>query len=302
MARRRKGNPVTGWLIVDKPAGLTSAAIVNKVKWACNAQKAGHAGTLDPAATGLLVVALGEATKAIPYVTDALKAYRFTVRWGQSTNTDDTEGEITGQSDMRPDARQIETTLPRFRGQIEQIPPQFSAVKVDGERAYDLARDGQVTELKSRPLWVEDLRLVEMPDADHSVFEMTCGKGGYVRSVARDLGTEMGCLGHVTSLRRIWSGPFDLDDAVTFAQIEAAERSPAILEFLHPLEAGLTGLPCCTCSPEASARIRNGNPGDVIASDADFGETVWVRCGETPVALGTYLDGRVQPTRVFNLS
>ncbi|RMD92040.1 MAG: tRNA pseudouridine(55) synthase TruB, partial [Alphaproteobacteria bacterium] len=198
MARRRKGRDISGWLVVDKPAGLTSTAVVNKVRWALQAQKAGHAGTLDPLATGVLAVALGEATKTVPYVTDALKCYRFTVRWGEATNTDDAEGEVIARSDRRPTAEEIEAALPAFRGEIMQVPPQFSAVKIDGERAYALAREGQTPELAARPLWVESLELVEQPDEDHAVFEMVCGKGGYVRAIARDLGEALGTHGHVT--------------------------------------------------------------------------------------------------------
>ena len=207
MGRVKKGRAVSGWLVVDKPAGVTSTAVVNKVKWALSAQKAGHAGTLDPDATGVLAVALGEATKTIPYITDALKCYRFRVVLGAATDTDDASGAVIATSDTRPTDDRIEAALARFRGQIEQVPPQYSAVKVDGERAYDLAREGEAMDLAARPLWVERLVVLGRPDADHVDLEMVCGKGGYVRAIARDLGQVLGCLGHVLWLRREWSGP-----------------------------------------------------------------------------------------------
>ena len=215
MARKRRGRPLHGWLIVDKPAGVTSTSVVNKARWAFQAQKAGHAGTLDPLATGLLAVAFGEATKTVPIAQEGLKTYRFTMRLGQSTTTDDAEGEVTATSENRPTDAQIEAALPEFTGQIEQVPPQFSAVKVEGERAYDLAREGVEMDLVARPLWVERLEIVARPDQDHVELELVCGKGGYVRSIARDLGEALGCHGHVKELRRVWSGPFELEDAVT---------------------------------------------------------------------------------------
>ncbi|MEO6299055.1 MAG: tRNA pseudouridine(55) synthase TruB, partial [Paracoccaceae bacterium] len=197
MGRVKKGRIVSGWLVVDKPAGITSTSVVNKVKWAFGAQKAGHAGTLDPAATGVLAVALGEATKTVPYVTDALKCYRFVVTFGAATSTDDAEGEVVETSASRPSDAEILAALGGFRDEIQQVPPQFSAVKVDGARAYDLAREGEEMDLAARPLWVERLEMIGRPDADHVELEMICGKGGYVRSIARDLGRLLGCLGHV---------------------------------------------------------------------------------------------------------
>lgn len=302
MARRQKGRDISGWVIVDKPAGLGSTTVVNKVRWAFDARKAGHAGTLDPAATGLLAVALGEATKTIPYVTDALKAYRFTVRWGAATNTDDAEGEVIATSDARPTAAGIAAALPAFTGDIQQVPPRFSAVKVEGERAYALARDDEDFELAARPLHVDSLELVDRPDADHAVFEMVCGKGGYVRSIARDLGGALGCLGHVTQLRRLWSGPFDTEDAIAWATIEAEARTPALDAHLRPLEDGLADLPCLPCTPEGAARLRNGNPGMVTsAMDVDYGDTAWAAYRGKPVAIGIYRAGELHPARVFNL-
>lgn len=301
MGRRKKGRDISGWLVVDKPAGMTSTAVVNKVRWAFDAKKAGHAGTLDPAATGILAVALGEATKTVPFITDAMKAYRFTVRFGAATNTDDAEGEIITTSDNRPSDEEIRQALPAFEGDILQVPPQFSAVKIDGERAYALARAGEEVEIAPRPLFVESLTLEERPDADHAVLEMVCGKGGYVRSVARDLGEALGCLGHVTELRRIWSGPFELEDAVTLDEVDRLAKSEELDALLLPLEAGLTDLPELPATAEGAARMRNGNPGMVLAADVDYGDLAWASYQGAPVAVGTYRAGELHPTRVFNL-
>ena len=226
MARRKKGRDVSGWVVVDKPEGLTSNAVVGKLRWAFGAKKAGHAGTLDPAATGVLAIAFGEATKTVPYVTDALKCYDFTVRFGQATNTDDAEGEVTETSDVRPSDDEIRAALPAFAGEIMQVPPAFSAVKIDGERAYARARAGEDVALDPRPLWVESLEMTGRPDPDHATLRMVCGKGGYVRAIARDLGQSLGCLGHVTTLRRTWSGPFRAEDGVTLDRVEELAHSP----------------------------------------------------------------------------
>jgi tRNA pseudouridine55 synthase len=299
MARARKGRPVSGWVVVDKPAGVTSTFVVGKVRWAFDAQKAGHAGTLDPAATGLLAVALGEATKTVPYVTDALKCYRFTVRWGAQTDTDDAEGRVVGTAALRPSAEAIEAALGAFRGEILQVPPQYSAVKVEGARAYDLARDGTVMDLAARPLWVESLALVDRPDADLAVFEMVCGKGGYVRAIARDLGAALGCLGHVVTLRRLWSGPFDVALGATLETIERLARTDGLDALLRPLEEGLADLPELPATPEGAARLRNGNPGLVLVGTADYGAEAWASYQGRAVAVGTYRGGELHPTRVF---
>jgi tRNA pseudouridine55 synthase len=299
MARGKKGRAVSGWLIVDKPAGVTSTAVVNKVKWALSAQKAGHAGTLDPDATGVLAVALGEATKTIPYITDALKCYRFRVVLGAATDTDDASGQVIATSAARPADDQIEAALGAFRGQIEQVPPQYSAVKVDGERAYDLAREGEAMELAARPLWVESLLVLGRPDADHVDLEMVCGKGGYVRSIARDLGQVLGCLGHVEWLRRTWSGPFDAEQGVTMAEVEAEAKTEALDARLLPLELGLQDLPEFKATPEGAMRLRNGNPGQVIGH-ADWGTEGWASLNGLAVAVGHYRGGELHPSRVFN--
>ena len=300
MGRKRKGRDISGWLVVDKPAGITSTAVVNKVRWAFDAKKAGHAGTLDPDATGVLAVALGEATKTVPYITDALKAYVFTVRLGVSTNTDDAEGEETGTSDLRPDDDAIKEALSAFIGDIEQVPPQFSAVKVDGQRAYKLAREGEEMALAARPLWVESLLLTDRPDVDHVTLEMVCGKGGYVRSIARDLGQALGCLGHVRALRRIWSGPFEATQGLSLEQVDEMARTPALDDHLLPLEQGLVDLPRVTATPEGASRMRNGNPGMVIASDIEYGDECWAAVEGKAVAVGRYKAGELHPSRVFN--
>ena len=301
MARRKKGRDISGWLVVDKPGGMTSTSVVNKVRWAFDAKKAGHSGTLDPDATGLLAVALGEATKTVPFVTDAMKAYAFTVRFGVATNTDDAAGEVLETSEARPDDEAIRAALTAFEGHIQQVPPAFSAVKIDGERAYAKARAGEDVELAARPLFVESLTLVGRPDADHAEFEMVCGKGGYVRSIARDLGEALGCLGHVTDLRRLWSGPFDLDEAVTLDRVEELARTPELDDHLLPVEAGLADLPELPATAEGAGRLRNGNPGMVIASDAELGDLAWASYDGQPVAVGTYRAGELHPTRVFRL-
>lgn len=300
MGRKRKGRDISGWLVVDKPAGLTSTAVVNKVRWAFDAKKAGHAGTLDPEATGVLAVALGEATKTVPYITDAMKAYTFTVTLGAATNTDDAEGEVLATSETRPTDADIKNALQGFIGEIQQVPPKFSAVKIDGQRAYKLARDGEEVELSARALWVEELVMLDRPDADHVVLEMTCGKGGYVRSIARDLGEKLGCLGHVKQLRRVWSGPFDAEDGVTLEQIDALAKSPEIDQFLRPLEEGLIDLPELKCTAQGALRLRNGNPGMVIASDVEYGEEAWASLDGKAVAVGNYKAGELHPSRVFN--
>ena len=300
MARGKKGRVVSGWLVVDKPAGITSTAVVNKVKWAMDAQKAGHAGTLDPAATGVLAIALGEATKTVPYITDALKCYRFRVRLGAATTTDDAEGSVIETSDLRPSDSQIEAALPAFRGDIEQVPPQFSAVKVDGERAYDLARDGEAMDLAARPLWVERLEIIARPDADHVDLEMVCGKGGYVRSIARDLGRALGCLGHVEWLRREWSGPFTAAQGISIAQIDELAKTDALDQWLKPLELGLADLPELRCTPEGAVRLKNGNPGMVLASNLQYGDEAWASYQGRAVAVGVYKSGELHPSRVFN--
>ncbi|MDM8166237.1 tRNA pseudouridine(55) synthase TruB [Roseovarius sp.] len=300
MARKRKGRDISGWLVVDKPAGMTSTAVVNKVRWALQAKKAGHAGTLDPAATGVLAVALGEATKTVPFITDALKAYEFSVRLGQATNTDDEEGEVIASSDTRPDDDAIKAALAPFLGDIMQVPPKYSAVKIEGQRAYKLARDGEEVEIEARPLWVEELVMTDRPDPDHVTLEMVCGKGGYVRAIARDLGEALGCYGHVAWLRRIWSGPFEAEEGISIEEIDRLAHTPELDARLRPLEDGLEGLPQVSCTEEGAVRLRNGNPGMVIARDVEYGDECWAAHKGRAIAMGRFKGGELHPSRVFN--
>lgn len=295
---RKKGRDISGWLIVDKPAGVGSTDVVGKVRWALDAKKAGHAGTLDPDATGVLAVALGEATKTVPYLTEALKCYDFTVRWGAETSTDDASGAVVRTSDARPDEDAIRAALPGFMGDIMQVPPAVSAVKVDGARAYDLAREGEAVELAARPLWVESLELLAAR-GDEADLRMVCGKGGYVRAIARDLGRALGCLGHVVTLRRTWSGPFEAAQGIAWDRIDRANQSE-IEAALLPLQAALDELPEMQATEMGETRILNGNPGQVTGH-ADFGTEVWVSRHGRPLCIGNYMGGEVQPSRVFNL-
>lgn len=300
MGRKRKGRDISGWLVVDKPAGPTSTAVVNKVRWALGAAKAGHAGTLDPEATGVLAVALGEATKTVPFITDALKAYVFDVKLGEATNTDDAEGEVIATSEARPTDEEIKEALLKFVGDIEQVPPKFSAVKVDGQRAYKLSRAGEDITLEARPLYVDELTMVERTDADHVRLEMVCGKGGYVRSIARDLGEALGCKGHVLRLRRVWSGPFEAEKGLSYEQIEVMAKTPELESYIQPLEMGLEDLPEVKATAEGAAKLRNGNPGMVFASDAEYGDECWASLDGRAVAVGIYKAGELHPSRVFN--
>ncbi len=299
MAGKRRGRPVSGWVVVDKPAGIGSTEVVARVRRAFDAQKAGHAGTLDPAATGVLAVALGEATKTVPWVTDGEKGYRFGIRWGAETATDDAEGAVTATAATRPDRAAIEAALPAFRGDIMQVPPQVSAVKVAGERAYDRARAGETFVLEARPLHVARLDLVAMPDADSAEFEMICGRGGYVRAIARDVGRALGCLGHVHWLRREWSGPFRAADGIDMETLDRLAGTPELDRWLHPVAAALAGLPECRATDEGAARLRHGNPGQVIASGIAWGDPAWASHRGRALAVGHYRAGELHPVRVL---
>jgi len=306
MARRRKkGRAVNGWLILDKPLGRTSTQALGTVKRLFDAQKAGHAGTLDPLATGILPIAFGEATKTVPYAVDGEKAYRFTVTWGEERSTDDTEGEVVATSDKRPSADDIEALLPRFIGEISQTPPQFSAIKVDGNRAYDLARDGETVELKARTVVVTDLRLVGAPDADTAILEAECGKGTYVRAIARDMGRELGCHGHISELRRLSVGSFTEEMAVSLDELIAAheEGGPEALEpFLQPVEAALNNLTELFVSPSDAAELARGKTVLLRGRDAPiFTGAFFATCKGQLVAMGDAEKGQLRPHRVFNL-
>ena len=299
MTKRHKSRDISGWLIIDKPKGLTSNDVVNKVRWALDARKAGHAGTLDPNATGVLAIALVEATKTVSYVTNALKCYQFTVRLGVATSTDDDEGEVISENPVRPTDEQIHKALKKFTGNIEQYPPKFSAVKIDGKRAYALARRGQSFALSARPLHVQSLLMLERPDPDHVELEIICGKGGYVRSIARDLGTILHCFGHVRRIRRTWSGPFDCKNSIDFKIIEQLARTPKLEKYIRPIENGLISLPKLTCPFESVQKLRNGNAAPVIANEVSHGLACWVSHEGQPIAIGEYRAGYLHPNRVF---
>jgi tRNA pseudouridine55 synthase len=302
MARRKKGNPVHGWVILDKPLEMTSTTAVAIVKRLFEAQKAGHAGTLDPLATGILPIALGEATKTMSFAVDGQKAYRFTVRWGAETATDDTEGAVTATSDRRPTIAEIEAALPRFTGEILQTPPQFSAIKIDGNRAYDLARDGETVALEPRPVVIDRLAVADMPDADTTVFEAECGKGTYVRAIARDLGRTLGCYGHVIALRRTRVGPFGEEEAVGLQAIEARLAADERSAVLLPVEAALSGIIEIAVSSSDAATLARGQAVLIRGRDAPIVTgTAYAICKGRIVAIGEVAQGALQPTRVFNM-
>ena len=317
--RKRPQRPVSGWVIFDKPFGMGSTDAVSFIKRIYRADKAGHAGTLDPLASGILPIALGEATKTVPYVMDGTKVYRFTASWGEERTTDDREGTVTATSDKRPSRAEIEVLLPRFTGIISQVPPRFSAIKVDGERAYDLARGGDAVELKAREIEIFEIRIVDMTDADATVFEVECGKGTYVRAIARDMGRLLGCFGHVSDLRRLVVDPFDEQDAVTKDELEAAaefsrthletlgtpdglatEAFSRLDEFLiDPVEA-MAGLPAVALTGDAAHRVRMGNPAMVLGRDAPVeAEEAYATDHGKLLAIGSISGGQFHPKRVI---
>jgi len=303
MARRRKGSPVHGWLIFDKPQGINSTGAVAQVKRLYDAEKAGHAGTLDPLATGVLPIAFGEATKTVPFVVEGSKAYRFTVRFGIETDTDDAEGKEVAKSDARPSRSEIEATLSRFTGEITQVPPRFSALKVDGARAYDLARDEEEFELEPRSVSIARLTLIAHPDKDHCVLEAECGKGTYVRALARDLGRALGTLGHVAALRRTRAGPFGEENAVSLATLERLTPDrEALLAAIEPVEIALRDIPALAISAADAARLRRGQPVLLRGRDAPIlAGTVYATTRGTLVAVGEVSGGELKPRRIFNL-
>ena len=308
MSRRRRGRPVHGWLIIDKPGGMTSTAIVNKVKWLLDARKAGHGGTLDPMATGMLPIAFGEATKTVSHVMDGSKSYCFTLRWGAETNTDDAEGKTVKQSDVRPDQAAVENVLTGFVGRIEQVPPQFSAVKIDGVRAYKLAREDKKVALTAREIDIHDIRIVGTPDADHTEFAVVSGKGAYMRALARDIARAAGGLGHISALRRTSVGPFDADDAISLDELESIGQIAAREQKLLPVETALDDIPALAVTESEAMRLRNGQPVSLLRkvdlqriAELDNGDTVLAKTRTKPVALVRYAAGAVKPFRVLNL-
>jgi tRNA pseudouridine55 synthase len=307
MARRKKGDAVSGWVCLDKPYDFGSTQAVGRVRWLFNAQKAGHAGTLDPLATGVLPIALGEATKTVPFMMDADKAYRFMIEWGRSTTTLDREGETTGTSDVRPTVAQVEAALPAFVGEIQQIPPQYSAIKVDGERAYDLARAGEAFELQARTVVVHSARVSAAPDADHVEIEVECGKGTYVRSIVRDLAAALGAQAHVSALRRTRVGPFGEDRAITLENLEDMSHKAALPEVLLPVETALDDIPALAVTAEDAFRLAQGRPIVLVPRQVENlkarltggSRLVSAMDGDRLVALAEMRAGKLNPVRVF---
>ena len=305
---KRDKRDVHGWVVLDKPIGMTSTQAVAVVKRLFQAKRAGHAGTLDPLASGGLPIALGEATKTVPFVMDGRKRYRFTVCWGEERDTDDVEGRVTERSDDRPTAEAVMALLPRFIGAIEQVPPRYSAIKVQGERAYDLARDGEIVELQPRTVQIHELVLAEQQDKDHFVFEAECGKGTYVRALARDLGRLLGCYGHISALRRTLVGPFGENDMIPLAELEAlcdraASGEASLADALLPVETALDDIPALAVTRADAARLHRGQAVLLRGRDApNSSGTVYVTVGGRLLALAEIGNGELIPKRVFNLT
>lgn len=310
MGRRKKGDAVSGWLCLDKPYDITSTHAVGRVRRLFNAQKAGHAGTLDPLATGILPIALGEATKTVPYLVEADKAYRFTIAWGRTTTTFDAEGAVAAESDVRPSLEQVDAALGRFVGEIIQVPPAYSAIKVDGERAYDLAREGIEFELEGRPITIHSLSVLGAPDRDHVELAMECGKGAYVRAVVRDLAEALGACGHVGQLRRTRVGPFDEARAITLEKLEDLGHKAAALEALLPVETALDDIPVLAVTAEDAASLAQGRSLVLVPRQVETlktrlsggSRTVSAMEGNRLVALCEMRAGRLNPVRVFQLT
>ena len=306
--RKRDKRDVHGWVVLDKPVGMTSTHAVSIVRRLFSAKRAGHAGTLDPLASGALPIALGEATKTVPFVMDGRKLYRFNVRWGEERDTDDAEGRVTAMSDRRPSAEAIRAALPAFTGCIQQVPPRFSAIKIAGERAYDLARDGETVVLEARPVEISRLALTQVPDPDHAVLEAECGKGTYVRSLARDLGRTLGCFGHVSALRRVAVGPFGEETMILLEQLEAlchraAAGEASLADALLPVETALDDIPALAVSRADAARLARGQAVLLRGRDApNFRGTVYVTASGQLLALAELDRGEIVPKRVFNLA
>ena len=304
-ARKREKRDVHGWIVLDKPVGMSSTHAVSVVKRLLQAKRAGHAGTLDPLASGVLPIALGEATKTVSFVMEGRKVYRFTVRWGEERDTDDAEGRITAVSAERPSADAISAALPRFVGQITQVPPRFSAIKIDGERAYDLAREGESVEIAARPVEIHRLELIETADQDHAKFMAECGKGTYVRALARDLGRMLGCQGHVAALRRTAVGPFGEDVGVrldALQRLRPDETAAAERAALLPVEAGLAALPALRVSSADAGRLARGQAVLLRGRDAPV-MAGWVAVSSQGalIALAEVEKGELRPRRIFNL-
>ena len=305
---KRDKRDVHGWLVLDKPVGMTSTHAVSVVKRLFSAKRAGHAGTLDPLASGCLPIALGEATKTVPFVMDGRKLYHFTVRWGEERDTDDAEGRVTETSAARPTPEAIRALLPYFTGAISQVPPRYSAIKIDGERAYDLARYGETVELQPRPVEIARLELIATPDQDHAVLHAECGKGTYVRSLARDMGRALGCFGHVSALRRVAVGPFGPETMILLEQLEAvchraASGEASLADALMPVETALDDIPALAVSRADAARLARGQAVLLRGRDApNFRGPVYATVAGQLVAIADLDHGEIVPKRVFNLA
>ncbi len=301
MSRRKAGAKVDGWVILDKPVGLGSTPAVGRVRRLFGAQKAGHGGTLDPLASGVLPIALGEATKTVPFVMDGRKEYRFTLRFGEARATEDAEGEITATSEIRPTDRQIREALAAFVGDVEQVPPAFSALKIEGKRAYDLARAGEAVDLKPRRVRIERLELVARPDADHADFVVACGKGTYIRSLGRDLARALGTVGHLSALRRTAAGPFREEAAISLPKLEALGHIPALLGALAPVATALDDIPALALTEAQAGRLRQGQPVLLTRDAPPSGALLRAEVGSRLVALVRSDGASLKPVRVFNL-
>jgi tRNA pseudouridine55 synthase len=310
MGRRKSGRAIHGWINLDKPPGMTSARAVARVQAIVDAAKAGHGGTLDPLATGVLPIALGEATKTVSYVMDGLKSYRFTVRWGEARDTDDAEGAVTETSDMRPEPEAIRGALGEFTGSVEQIPPDFSAVKVGGQRAFRLARAKVAVEIKARRVRIDSFELADMPDPDHAVFEVRCGKGTYMRSLARDLARRLGTVGHISALRRTAVGPFREADAISLDYLASVGHSAPLSEYLMAVETALDDIPALALNAVQADHLRHGRPVRLqvpgrrplaIIESLDDGDMLCAMADGRPVALARFEGGEIRPVRVLNV-
>lgn len=307
MARKRKGNPVHGWVVFDKPHGMSSSQAVGKVRWLLNAQKAGHGGTLDPLATGILPIALGEATKTVSFVMDGAKTYRCWIKFGESRTTDDAEGEIVEKSEKRPTSDEIQTVLPTFEGEIEQIPPIYSAIKVDGQRAYKLARSDQEVEMKPRQVTIDAIRFVDMPEPDLAIIDVDCQKGTYIRSLARDIAVKLGTVGYVADLRRTKVGKFAENLAISLDSLEAMGHSARLEEAVLPLVTALDDIPALAVTEDLAKKVRHGNAIEaqpILSStdrDVQDGDTVVLMDEDVPLALARIENGLIRPVRVLNI-
>jgi tRNA pseudouridine55 synthase len=298
---KRVKNKIDGWVVLDKPLGLGSTSAVGRVRWLFGAAKAGHGGTLDPLATGVLPIALGEATKTVPFIMDARKEYKFTLRFGEARSTEDAEGEVTATSDSRPTDEAIRAALPVFVGEIQQTPPAYSALKIDGQRAYDLARAGEVVELKARTVSIGRLELLGRPDADHADFVVGCGKGTYIRSLGRDLALSLGTVGHLSALRRTVVGPFREEGAISLSKLEALGHNSPLLGALAPVETALDDIPALALTEAQADLLRHGQPVFLTRDVPPSGAIVRAECGQRLVALVRSDGVSLQPVRVFNL-